>query len=359
MGKGFPWLARLPREPPDLHKNASKEQQRFLRRKLHQPMSKTAYLFPGQGSQEAGMGRALYEQFDGARARLDRADEVLGFALTEIMFGEGEEAEEALKQTEVTQPALYAHSLAAMAVLEARGPQPDMTAGHSLGEYSALAAAGALSFEDGLRVVRRRGELMAATNEDDGSDGRPGAMAAIIGMGAEALEAVCQEITREGGDDAVHYVVQPANYNAPGQIVISGDAEAVKAASALCEERGARRAISLPVSGAFHSPLMRSARDGLAEELADLDIQEPRCPVYLNVTAEATTEPEAIRAALLEQLLSPVRWAPSLEAMHAAGAERFVEVGAGRVLSGLVRRTLGREVEVAQAGTAEDLEALG
>ncbi|PSR02074.1 MAG: [acyl-carrier-protein] S-malonyltransferase [Bacteroidetes bacterium QS_8_68_28] len=315
----------------------------------------TAYLFPGQGSQEAGMGRALYEQFDEARARLDRADEVLGFPLTEIMFDESPEAEEALKQTEVTQPALYAHSLAAMAVLESRSPQPDMTAGHSLGEYSALAAAGALSFDDGLRVVRRRGELMAATGED-GSDERPGTMAAIIGMGTEALEAVCQDVTREGGGDAAPHVVQPANYNAPGQIVISGDAEAVEAASTLCEEHGARRAIPLPVSGAFHSPLMRGARDGLAEELADLDIQEPRCPVYLNVTAEAATEPAAIRAALLEQLLSPVRWAPSLKAMHGAGAGRFVEVGAGRVLSGLARRTLGRKVEIEQAGTAEDLE---
>jgi [acyl-carrier-protein] S-malonyltransferase len=315
----------------------------------------TAYLFPGQGSQEAGMGRALYEQFDEARARLDRADEVLGFPLTEIMFDESPEAEEALKQTEVTQPALYAHSLAAMAVLESRSHQPDMTAGHSLGEYSALAAAGALSFDDGLRVVRRRGELMAATGED-GSDERPGTMAAIIGMGTEALEAVCQDVTREGDGDAAPHVVQPANYNAPGQIVISGDAEAVEAASTLCEEHGARRAIPLPVSGAFHSPLMRGARDGLAEELADLDIQEPRCPVYLNVTAEAATEPAAIRAALLEQLLSPVRWAPSLKAMHGAGAGRFVEVGAGRVLSGLARRTLGRKVEIEQAGTAEDLE---
>ncbi|PSR00221.1 MAG: [acyl-carrier-protein] S-malonyltransferase [Bacteroidetes bacterium QS_9_68_14] len=326
-------------------------------------MSKTAYLFPGQGSQEAGMGHALYEQFDEARARLDHADEVLGFALTEIMFGEGEEAEDALKQTEVTQPALYAHSLAAMAVLEAQGhAPPDMTAGHSLGEYSALAAAGAVAFEDGLRVVRRRGELMAATDEGERGEGgeRPGAMAAIIGMEAEALEAVCEDVTREeGGSDATRRVVQPANYNAPGQIVISGDAEAVEAAATLCEERGARRAISLPVSGAFHSPLMRGARDGLAEELSELEISEPRCPVYLNVTAEATTEPEALRAALLEQLLSPVRWAPSLEAMHAAGATRFVEVGADRVLSGLARRTLGRGVEITQAGTAEDLDALG
>ena len=312
-------------------------------------MSKTAFLFPGQGSQDVGMGQDLYERFEEARRRLDRADELLGFSLTEIMFGQdGDEARETLRQTEVTQPALYAHSLAAMAVLDAHGLAPDMTAGHSLGEYSALAAAGALSFEDGLRVVRRRGELMA-----DAGGERAGTMAAIIGMDDDQLEAVCQDVTREGDG-----VVQPANFNAPGQVVISGDAEAVRGAMQLCEERGARRAIELPVSGAFHSPLMTKARDGLAEELADLQIQPPRCPVYLNVTAEPATEPEAIRAALLEQLLSPVRWAQSLHAMQEAGAERFVEVGAGRVLSGLVRRTLGRDVEVEQAGTAENLETL-
>lgn len=316
----------------------------------------TAYLFPGQGSQEVGMARDLYERFPAARARLDAADDALGFALTEKMFGLAEDAaeadaadaKEALTQTDVTQPALYAHSLAVVAVLAERGHEPDMTAGHSLGEYSALAAAGALAFEDGLHVVRRRGELMAAAGDE-----RPGTMAAILGMDDDALTAVCQDVTREGGG-----VVQPANFNAPGQVVISGDVEAVEQAMQLCKERAARRALRLPVSGAFHSPLMREARDGLAEELSALAIEPPRCPVYLNVTAEAATEPEAIRAALLEQLLSPVRWAQSLRAMHEAGAERFLEVGAGRVLSGLVRRTLGRDVETAQAGTAEDLEAL-
>jgi [acyl-carrier-protein] S-malonyltransferase len=314
-------------------------------------MSTTAFLFPGQGSQEAGMGRDLYEHFDEARRRLDRVNDLLGFSLTETMFGEGDEAKESLRQTQNTQPALYAHSLAIVAVLEAQGRAPAMTAGHSLGEYSALAAAGAISFEDGLRAVRRRGELMAGVGDE-----RPGAMAAIIGMDDDQLEAVCQDVTREGGGNDAHCVVQPANFNAPGQVVISGDAEAVEGAMHLCEERGARRSIRLPVSGAFHSPLMQGARDGLAEELSALNIQTPRCPVYLNVTAEATTEPEAIRAGLLEQLLSPVRWAQSLDAMHAAGAERFVEVGAGRVLSGLVRRTLGREVDVTQAGTADSLE---
>ena len=253
-----------------------------------------------------------------------------------------------MKQTNVTQPALYVHSLAAMAVLEARGVQPAMTAGHSLGEYSALAAAGAVSYEDGLRLVSLRGELMATAD-----DGRPGTMAAVLGMGADALVALCDEVTREGDG-----IVVCANFNAPGQVVISGDEAAVAQAMARATEEGARRVVPLPVGGAFHSPLMEDARAGLADALRDLAIRPPRCPVYLNVTAEPTTDPDAIRARLLEQLTSPVRWAQTLERMHADGAQRFVEVGAGKVLSGLVRRTLGRDVETAQAGTAEDMAVL-
>ncbi len=308
----------------------------------------TAFLFPGQGSQSVGMGHELYEQFDEARARFEAADELLDDVdLLSLMFGlesSGADADERLKQTEITQPALYTHSLAAMAVLEASGMAPDMVAGHSLGEYSALAAAGALSFEDGLRVVRRRGELMSEAGER-----RPGAMAAVLGADTDHVEAMCKEISAEGDG-----VVQPANYNAPGQVVISGDVGAVERATEVIEGR----CLSLPVSGAFHSPLMEYARTGLTEILNTVRIEEPRCPVYPNVTAEPTTDPDEIRQRLTEQLLSPVRWAPTLRRMHEDGATRFVEVGTGSVLQGLVGRTLGDDVAALGAGTPDEIEAV-
>ncbi len=311
-------------------------------------MKKTAFLFPGQGAQHAGMGADLYDASPEARARFDAADKLLGLPLTGWMFGTEEEADEdALTPTEVAQPALYVHSLAAMAALEEQGRTPDMAAGHSLGEYSALAAAGAISFEDGLRVVRRRGELMAAAGAE-----RPGTMAAVLRVDDDAVRTLCEDATAAGDG-----LVQPANFNAPGQVVISGDTAAVERATALAKERGGR-ALPLQVSGAFHSPLMEEARAGLADALGNLAIEKPRCPVYLNVTARPTTDPEAIREGLLEQLLAPVLWAPTLQAMQADGAAHFIEVGAGKVLSGLVRRTLGREAETAQAGTAEEVEAL-
>jgi len=313
-------------------------------------MSKTAFLFPGQGSQFVGMGRDLYEQFPAARACFEEADTLLGFSLTETMFGNGEEPEAeaaALKQTDVTQPALYVHSLAAMTVLAEYGCFPDMTAGHSLGEYSALAAADAISFEDGLRIVRLRGQLMAEAGVR-----RPGTMAAILGMDDDLVEQVCLEANE--GRSFVH----PANFNAPGQVVISGEAGAVERAIVLAKERGARRALILPVSGAFHSPLMEFARDGLAFALIQLKIQPPRCPVYLNVTAAPTTDVEEIRTRLLEQLMAPVRWAQALNGMQAGGAERFIEVGPGNVLVGLARRTLGRDFVFATAGTASELDVL-
>ena len=297
------------------------------------------------------MGADLYETFPEARAVFDEADDVLGFSLTEILFGDDAEA---LVPTEVTQPALYAHSLAANAVLAARGVRPALAAGHSLGEWSALAAVGALSFADGLRAVRRRGELMAQAG-----DVRPGAMSAVLGLDAAALEDVCRRATEGGPQTGGEGEVVPANYNDPGQIVISGDADAVARAGRLADEAGARRVVPLTVSGAFHSPLMAFARDGLAETLEALDIAEPSCPVVLNVTAEPTTDPDEIRRRLLEQLTAPVRWAQSVQRMADAGATRFVEVGSGRVLSGLVKKTLGRGAETAQAGTAADLEALG
>lgn len=314
-------------------------------------MMKTAFLFPGQGSQYVGMGRDLYDEAPAARAVFEQADAVLDFSLRDLMFGSGaadDEAEEALKQTDVTQPALFVHSMAAVAILRREGIQPDVTAGHSLGEYSALAAADAISLEDGLRVVRLRGQLMATAG-----DRRPGTMAAVLGMEDDDVTSLCLEAS-----EAPDSLVEAANYNAPGQVVISGDISAIERAETLAKGRGAKRFVRLPVSGAFHSPLMEYARDGLAGSLTDLAIQPPSCPIYLNVTAEPTRDPEEIRRRLLEQLMAPVRWSQTLRRMQSDGAAHFVEVGAGNVLTGLVRRTLGRDVETALAGTYENIHAL-
>lgn len=309
---------------------------------------KTAFVFPGQGSQSVGMARDLFEENESARAVMERANTVLGLDLTDIMFGSGSEEtadqdKAVLTQTENTQPALFVHSMAVMSALPGTASKPDMVAGHSLGEYSALAAAGAISFEDALATVRLRGELMATAG-----DIRPGSMAAILGMEDADVEQLCQDAAE--GD-----VLQPANFNSPGQIVISGDVEAIQRAVALAPDRGARRALALPVSGAFHSPLMDFAVEGLSEALSALDIRTPSCPVYLNVTAEPTTDPEEIRQRLVEQLTAPVRWAQGLAAMQRDGASRFVEIGSGKVLSGLVKRTLGREVATTALGGIQDL----
>jgi len=284
----------------------------------------TAYLFPGQGSQFVGMGNEHYENSTAFKALVEQADDILGIELKEIMF---EGPEEKLKQTEFTQPAIFLHSVALFETLDAT---PDMVAGHSLGEFSALCACGAVEFADALQIVRRRGQLMQQAGTEN-----PGTMAAIIGMEDEKVESFCKQASEETGKEVI-----AANYNCPGQLVISGDVEAVEKAVEIAKENGCRLATLLPVSGAFHSSLMQPAYDGLKEGLESLSIVKPDCPIYSNYTAKPTEDPEEIRSNLLNQLLNPVRWTQTLQNMHADGANTFVEVGPGKVLRGLVKRTL-------------------
>lgn len=278
-----------------------------------------AYLFPGQGAQFPGMGKTLYESSEAARVLMEKANEILGFRITDIMF---DGTEDELKATEVTQPAIFLHS--ATLALCSPLPVPDMVGGHSLGEFSALAAAGAMCFEDALRLVAVRAREMQKCCVKV-----PGTMAAIIGLPSDTIEKVCAGI--EG-------TVIAANYNCDGQVVISGEEAAVSAACAALKDAGARRALPLSVSGAFHSPLMEPARQELAKAIEATRITAPRCPVYQNVTALPETEPERIKANLLAQLTSPVRWTQSVQAMLAAGACEFTEIGPGTVLQGLVKR---------------------
>jgi len=279
-----------------------------------------AYVFPGQGAQFAGMGRDLYEQSALARELFREADEVLGFRISEIMFSGSDDD---LLRTSITQPAIFIHSVVSYLVAREGGaPAPDMVAGHSLGEYSALVAAGVLSFADALRLVSRRAEAMQYA-----CDLRPSSMAAVTRLPDETVEAVCADI--EG--------VVPANYNCPGQLVISGTVEAVQTACQRLKEAGARRAIVLPVNGAFHSPLMQPAADKLAEAIMQMSFSEARCPVYQNADAEPHTAPEEIRSLLLQQLTSPVRWTASVRRMLSDGATDFREFGPGEVLTGLIR----------------------
>ena len=281
-------------------------------------MSK-AYIFPGQGSQFPGMGKALYERSEEAREMMDKANEILGFPITDIMFGESSED---LKATRVTQPAIFIHSvvLARCSGLEA----PAMAAGHSLGEFSALAAVGAMDFEDALRLVAMRASAMQKCCETV-----PGTMAAIINLPSETIEEICASCAG---------IVVPANYNSDGQVVISGEVEAIKEACAKMKEAGAKRALPLPVSGAFHSPLMEPARLELAEAIDKTPFRVPVCPVYQNVTALPTTDPVLIKDNLLRQLTAPVRWTQTVRNMVADGADSFLEIGPGSVLQGLVRR---------------------
>lgn len=291
---------------------------------------KVAYVFPGQGAQFSGMGKDLYESSAQAQALFQTANQVLGFALSDIMFSG---TDEELKQTKVTQPAIFTHSVVKALLLPDFAP--DMVAGHSLGEFSALVAAGALSFEDGLRLVSERALAMQAACEAE-----PSTMAAVLGLADEVVEQVCASIT-EG-------VVVAANYNCPGQLVISGSVAAVEAACVKLKEAGAKRALILPVGGAFHSPLMEPARVRLAAAIEATPLQAPRCPIYQNVNAQASSDPAVIKANLIAQLTAPVRWTQSVQNMVADGASRFVECGPGNVLQGLVKK-IASGVETAAA----------
>ena len=289
-----------------------------------------AFVFPGQGAQFVGMGKDLYENNPVAKEMFDKANEILGFNITDLMFNG---TDEDLRQTKVTQPAIFLHSVI-LAKTMGDDFNPDMVAGHSLGEFSALVAAGALSFEDGLRLVSARAQSMQKACEKT-----PSTMAAVLALPDARVEELCASVT-EG-------VVVPANYNCPGQIVISGSIEGVDAACAKMLEAGAKRALKLKVGGAFHSPLMEPARAELADAIAHTDFHAPKCPVYQNVNAEPQTDPETIKKNLIAQLTAPVRWTQTIQNMIAAGADTFVEVGPGAVLQGLVKKISS---EVATSG---------
>jgi len=287
-----------------------------------------AFVFPGQGAQFPGMGKDLFESSSLAKERFEQANEILGFEITQIMFGDDAEA---LQQTKVTQPAIFLHSTILSEVMGDRF-QPEMVAGHSLGEFSALVASGVLSFEEGLQLVSERALAMqSACNE------APGTMAAILGLEDEKVAAICE---------ATPGIVVAANYNCPGQLVISGAVEAVEKACETYKEAGARRALLLPVGGAFHSPLMEPAKTRLAKAIENTTFTTPSCAVYQNVTAKGTVNPEEIKTHLVAQLTAPVKWTQSVQQMIADGALHFTEVGPGKVLQGLIKK-IDRTMETA------------
>ena len=282
-----------------------------------------AFVFPGQGAQFSGMGKDLYESNPIAKELFDKADEILGFEITKIMF---EGSDEELRQTKVTQPAVFLHSVIS-ALCMGEDFQPEMTAGHSLGEFSALVAAGALSFEDGLKLVSQRAQAMQKACE-----AAPSTMAAIIALPDEKIEEVCNEVSKPGN------IVVPANYNCPGQVVISGNIEAINEACEKLKAAGAKRALPLKVGGAFHSPLMQPAKDELQAAIEATTFATPKCPVYQNVDGKAHTNPEEIKQNLIAQLTAPVRWTLEVQTMIADGATDFTECGPGKVLQGLVAK---------------------
>lgn len=285
-----------------------------------------AFVFPGQGAQFSGMGSDIYESNGNARKLFDDADSILGFKISEIMF---HGTDEDLRRTDITQPAVFLHSIA---VATAMGDEfkPDMVAGHSLGEFSALVACGALSFEDGLKLVAARARAMQKACESN-----PGTMAAVIGLADEKVQEICDQVQAGG------LTVVPANLNSPGQIVISGSVDGIEAACPLMKEAGAKRALPLSVGGAFHSPLMAPARQELAAAIDSTEFHTPRCPIYQNVDAKAHTNIDEIRSNLVKQLDSPVRWTQSVLNMVADGADEFIECGPGSVLTNLIKRIRG------------------
>lgn len=295
-----------------------------------------AYVFPGQGAQFTGMGKDLYEASEGAKILFEKANKILGFRITDIMF-EGETEE--LKQTKVTQPAIFLHSTI-LAQLLGDNFQPEMVAGHSLGEISALSSAGVLAFEDGLKLVSKRALAMQKACESE-----PSTMAAILGLENEVVENICEK---------VNGIVVAANYNCPGQLVISGAIDAINDACKQLKEAGARRALVLPVGGAFHSPLMESARAELAQAINTTTFNKPICSVYQNVNASATTNPEDIKKNLIAQLTAPVLWTQTMQNMITHGASSFTEVGPGKVLQGLVKK-VNRQIPTQSATFKETL----
>ena len=286
-------------------------------------MSKHAFVFPGQGSQFSGMGKNLYESNEAAKALFEKANEIVGFRISDIMF---EGTDEQLKQTNVTQPAVFIHSV--IAYLTTDHTTPDMVAGHSLGEFSALVANQTLSFEDALRLVSIRAKAMQAACEI-----QPSTMAAVLALADDKVEEICASVSAESGE-----VVVPANYNCPGQLVISGSVKGIEIACEQMKAAGAKRALVLPVGGAFHSPLMEPAKIELAAAIEATTFNTPICPVYQNVTASAVTDPAQIKANLIAQLTGAVKWTQSVEAMVADGATNFTEFGPGKVLQGLVQK---------------------